>query len=50
MLEAKPEIKSKIPDGYLKHYTINEDSKVFDIYYNPNEKDSLKAYLKIEVK
>jgi hypothetical protein len=40
----------KIPDGYEKHFMINDDKKVFDVYYNPNEKDSLKAYIKIEVK
>ena len=40
----------KIPDGYDKCYIINEDGKVFDVYYNPNEKDSLKAYMKIEIK
>ena len=42
--------EKKIPDGYQKHFIITEDSKVYDVYYNPNEKDSLKAYLKIEVK
>ncbi len=40
-----PEIKSKIPDGYEKCYTLEDGS---DVYYNPKEKDSLKAYLKIE--
>ena len=38
--------EKKIPDGYVKCYT---DDK-YDVYYNPNEKDSLKAYIKIEVK
>lgn len=38
-----------IPTGYKKHFMITENGKVFDVYYNPNEKDSLKAYLKIEV-
>ena len=42
-----PEIKSKIPEGYEKCYTLDDKSEV---YYNPNEKDSLKAYIKIEVK
>lgn len=40
----------KIPNGYEKHYMITEDKHVFDIYYNPQEKDVSKAYLKIEVK
>jgi len=40
----------KIPDGYEKHYIINENGKVFDVYYNPKEKDPLKAYLKVEVR
>ena len=40
----------KIPDGFEKHFMINDNGKVFDVYYNPKEKDSLKAYLKIEVK
>ena len=35
----------KIPDGYIKCYTLEDGSVV---YYNPKEKDSLKAYLKIE--
>ena len=42
-----PEIKSKIPDGYDKCYVLEDGSTV---YYNPKEKDSLKAYLKIEDK
>jgi len=41
---------TKVPEGYLKHFMITEDSKVYDVYYNPNEKDSLKAYIKVEVK
>lgn len=40
----------KVPDGYEKCYISNESPKVFDIYYNPNEKDSSKAYIKVEVK
>ena len=40
-----PEIKSKIPEGYEKCYT---DDKC-DVYYNPKEKETSKAYLKIEV-
>ena len=40
----------KIPDGYEKHFMINDNGKVFDVYYNPKEKDSIKAYMKIEVK
>lgn len=39
-----------IPKGYEKHFMINDDGKVFDVYYNPNEKSTDKAYLKIEVK
>lgn len=40
----------KIPEGYEKHYMMIDGSKVYDVYYNPKEKDSLKAYIKIEVK
>ena len=40
----------KIPEGYEKHYMITDNGKVYDVYYNPKEKDSLKAYIKIEVK
>ena len=40
----------KIPDGYQKHFIINDDGKAFDVYYNPKEKDVSKAYLKVEVK
>lgn len=40
----------KIPEGYEKHFMITEESKVYDVYYNPKEKDPLKAYLKVEVK
>ena len=40
----------KIPDGYHKQFIMNDGDKVFDVYYNPNEKDSLKAYIKVEVK
>ncbi len=41
---------AKIPEGYEKLFIMNDNDKVFDVYYNPNEKSSLKAYLKIEVK
>ena len=44
-----PEIKSKIPEGYDKCYTVEDNGKKYDVYYNSTEKDSLKAYLKIEV-
>jgi hypothetical protein len=40
----------KIPDGYEKHYIMNDGVKVFDVYYNPKEIDSSKAYIKVEVK
>ncbi len=40
----------EIPKGYEKLFIMNDDGKVYDVYYNPTEKDSLKAYLKIEVK
>ena len=40
----------KIPDGYEKHFIINDDNKTYDVYYNPHEKDANKAYLKVEVK
>ena len=40
----------KIPDGYQKHFIINDDGKTYDVYYHPKEKDPLKAYLKVEVK
>lgn len=35
---------------YIKHYTVTEDGKVFDVLYNPKEKDASKAYKKVEVK
>lgn len=44
-----PDFK-KIPDGYDKLFIMNDSNKVYDVYYNANEKDSLKAYMKIEVK
>ena len=40
----------KIPDGYEKHYIMNDSDKVYDVYYNPKEKDVSKAYIKVEVK
>ena len=40
----------KIPDGYEKHFIINDDNKIFDVYYNAKEKDVSKAYIKVEVK
>mgnify|MGYP001616065151 CR=1 FL=1 len=40
----------KIPDGYEKHFMDKQDGKVFDVYYNPKEKDPIKAYIKVEVK
>lgn len=40
----------EIPKGYEKCYMFVEDGKTVEVYYNPNEKDSLKAYIKIEVK
>ena len=40
----------KTPDGYEKLFIMNDGGKIFDVYYNPKEKDSLKAYIKIEVK
>ncbi len=36
----------KIPEGYEKCYSVDN----YDVYYNPKEKDSIKAYIKIEVK
>ena len=39
-----------IPKGYEKHYIMNDDTKSYDVYYNPNEKDPLKAYIKVEIK
>ena len=39
--------EKKIPEGYIKCGSLDDKH---DIYYNPNEKDSLKAYIKIEVK
>lgn len=42
--------EKKIPDGYEKHFIISDNGKTFDVYYNPKEKDSLKAYIKVEVK
>ena len=40
----------KIPDGYQKQYIMNEDGKAYDVYYNPTEKDPIKAYIKVEIK
>ena len=45
-----PSVKAEIPKGYQKHYIMNDNDKVYDVYYNPDEKDNLKAYLKVEVK
>lgn len=35
-----------IPKGYEKHYMVVEDGVTFEVYYNPTEKDPLKAYIK----
>jgi len=35
-----------IPKGYIKAYMAVEDSKTVEVFYNPIEKDSLKAYIK----
>ena len=40
--------KEKVPTGYEKCYSIVEDGKTFEVFYNPKEKDSLKAYIKKE--
>ena len=39
--------EKKIPEGYEKCYALDDKC---DVYYNPKEKDSIKAYIKIEVK
>ena len=50
MPEVKTEIKSGIPSGFEKCYMFSDNGKVFDVFYNPKEKDPLKAYIKVEVK
>ncbi len=41
--------KDSIPKGYQRCFMSTEDGKAFITYYNPTEKDSLKAYIKKEV-
>ena len=48
--EPKNEFKKNIPKGYEKLFMITDDKRVYDVFYNPKEKDPIKAYLKIEVK
>lgn len=38
--------KEALSKDYIKCYTIVEDGKSIDILYNPNERDSSKAYMK----
>jgi hypothetical protein len=40
--------KQKVPTEFEKCYLIVEDGKTFEVFYNPTEKDSLKAYIKKE--
>ena len=42
-------IQSKIPEGYIVHYTIEEEGKPVLVCYNPVEKDPTKAYKRVEV-
>jgi thioredoxin-like negative regulator of GroEL len=35
-----------IPKGYVKAYMVFEDGKPVEVFYNPEEKDPLKAYIK----
>ena len=37
---------SNIPKGYDKCYMAFEDGKTVEVFYNPTEKDPLKAYIK----
>lgn len=36
----------KTPSGYEKCYMVVEDGKTVEVFYNPKEKDPLKAYIK----
>jgi len=39
---------SEIPKDFVKCSSFVEDGKKFTLYYNPKEKDPLKAYIKKE--
>jgi len=40
--------KSEIPNGFVKCSSFTEEGKKFTLFYNPKEKDPLKAYIKKE--
>lgn len=37
---------NKVSDEYQKCYMVVDDGKTIEVFYNPNEKDPLKAYQK----
>ena len=41
--------KTKVPTGYERCFMSTENGRAYVTYYNGKEKDSLKAYIKIEV-
>ena len=42
-------IKSKIPEGYVVHFTLEDEGKTYLACYNGKEKDHTKAWVKVEV-
>jgi len=40
--------KIELPKDFIKCSTFEENGKKFTLYYNPIEKDPLKAYIKKE--
>ena len=42
-------IKSKIPQGYVVHFTFEDNGRSYLACYNPTEKDHTKAWVRVEV-
>ena len=42
-------IKSKIPQGYVVHFTFEDNGRSYLACYKPTEKDHTKAWVRVEV-